>query len=80
MLGCLFQRKKQTLRKEKTKKKTEETSTMSLFQNGVDEKNKRNIGILKRETKGKQGKKTEKEEKKHCKTGLLGEQHRQKSL
>ena len=36
MLGSLFQRKQQTLRKEKTKGKTEETPTNNRFQKGVD--------------------------------------------
>ena len=75
MLGSLFQRKKQTSRKEKTKK---ETPTKSLFQEGVDgQKAKKEIGILKGKTR--KGKKTEKEDKKHFKTGLLGEQNRQKT-
>ena len=59
---------------------TEETPTKNLFQKGVDgQKNKEKKRILKGKKKGKPGKKTEKEEKKHFKTGLLGEQNRQKT-
>ena len=76
----LFQTKKQTLRKEKTKTMTEETPTKNLFQKGLMDKKQRKNGILKGKTKGKPGKKTEKEEKKHFKTGLLGEHNRQKNL
>ena len=59
---------------------TEETPTKNLFQKGVDgQKTKKKNRILKGKKKGKPEKKTEKEEKKHFKTGLLGEQHRQKT-
>ena len=58
---------------------TEETPTKNLFQKGVDGQKQRKNGILKGKTKGKQGKKTEKEEKEAFKTGLLGEQNRQKT-
>ena len=79
MLGSLFQIKKQTLRNERQKRKTEETPSKNLFQKGVDGQKQRKNGILKGKTKGKQGKKTEKEEKKQFKTGLLGEQNRNKN-
>ena len=38
----------------------------------MDKKNKEENGILKGEKKGKPGKNTEKEEKKHLKTGPFG--------
>ena len=79
MLGSLFQRKKQTLRKDKTKMKDRRKTTKNLSTKGLMDKKQRKNGILKGKTKGKQGKKTEKEEKRHFKTGLLGEQNRQKT-
>ena len=45
----------------------------------MDKKQRNKIVILKGKTKGKQGKKTEKGEKKHFQTGLLGEQDRPKT-
>ena len=52
---------------------TEETPTKNLFQRGLMDKKQRKNGILKGKKKGKPGKETEKEEKKHFKTGPLGE-------
>ena len=61
----MFQKKKQTLKKEKTRRQTEETPTKSLFQKGVDGQKPNKNKILKGKTKGKQGNKTKKEESKH---------------
>ena len=59
MLGSLFQRKKQTLRKEKAKK-----NFFVFLQKGVDgQKAKKKYRISKGTTKAKQGKKTEKEKR-----------------
>ena len=59
---------------------TEEPPTKNLFQKGVDGQKTKQKWNFEKEEKGKPGKKTEKEEKKHFKTGLLGNKIDKKPL
>ena len=74
MLGNGFKQRSKLQERRRQNKMKEETPTMYCSKKGLmDKKQRKKNGILKGKKKGKPGEKTEKEEKKHFKTGLLGE-------
>ena len=84
-MGCwesLFERNKQTLRKEKARKRKIKKPNILMFsKKRVDgQKAKKTNGVLKGKTKGKPEKKTEKEEIRIKKQAFFGTQKRKKTL